>query len=84
MQCDCGVSTRPPQLVPLFRHINVQVDFRPECLDGGSAAGAFQAYFMSLMVRVDAAAAAQAFNFASDKTGLRSAFPDEPESVLIS
>jgi hypothetical protein len=38
---------------------------------------------MSLMVRVDAAATAQAFNIASDETGLRSAFSDEPESVVI-
>ena len=84
MQCDGGVSTRPPQLVPLFRHINVQLGFRPECLDCGATGDAFQAYFMSLMVRVNTAAAAQAFNFASDETGLGSTFSDEPESVVIS
>ena len=47
-------------------------------------ADAFQADFVSLMVRVDAAAAAKAFNIASDKTGCRSTFSDEPESVVIS
>ncbi len=84
MQCDCGMSTRLPQLVPLFRHINVQLGFRPECLDSALTADAFQAYFVSLMVRVDAAAAAKAFNIASDKTGCGSTFSDEPESVVIS
>ena len=84
MQCDCGMSTRLPQLVPLFRHINVQVDFRPECFDCGATTDAFQADFVSLMVRVDAAATAKAFNIASDETGFRSTFSDEPESVVIS
>jgi hypothetical protein len=78
------MSTRLPQLVPLFRHINTQVDFRPECLDCGATADAFQAYFISLMVRVDAVAAAKAFNIASEETGCRSPFSDEPESVVIS
>jgi len=84
MQCDCGMSTRLPQQVPRFGHIDVQVDFRPECLEGGSAAGAFQANFIALMARIDAAATAKAFNIASDETGRRSTFSDEPESVVIS
>ncbi len=84
MQCDRGMSARLPQLVPLFRHINVQLGFRPECLDRGATADAFQAYFVSLMVRVDAAAAAKAFNIASDETGCSSPFAHEPESVVIS
>jgi hypothetical protein len=78
------MSTRLPQQVPLLRHINVQLGFRPECFDGGATANAFQAYFISLVVRVDAAATAKALNIASDKTGFRSAFSDEPESVVIS
>jgi hypothetical protein len=78
------MSTRLPQLVPLFRHINVQFGFRPECLDSGLTAKAFQSYFISLMVRVDAAATAKALNIASDETGLRSTFSDEPDSVVIS
>ena len=84
MQRDCGMSTRLPQLVPFFRHINVQFGFRPECSDGGAAPDACQSYFVSLMVRVDAVAAAKAFNIAGDKTGLRSPFSDEPESIVIS
>ena len=84
MQCDCGMSTRLPQQVPLFRHINVQLGFRPECLDGALTADAFQADFIALMVRVDAAATAKAFNIASDKTGCGSTFSDEPEPVVIS
>jgi hypothetical protein len=78
------MSTRLPQLVPLFRHINVQLGFRPECLDGGATADACQTYFIPLMVRVDAVAAAKAFNIASEETGCRSPFSDEPESVVIS
>jgi hypothetical protein len=78
------MSTRLPQLVPFFRHINAQLSFRPECLDGSATADAFQAYFVSLMVRVDAAATAKAFNIASEETGCRSPFSDEPESVVIS
>jgi hypothetical protein len=78
------MSTSLPQQVPLFGHINVQVDFRPECLDSGLTAKAFQSYFISLKVRIDAAATAKAFNIASDKTGFRSTFSDEPESVVIS
>jgi hypothetical protein len=78
------MSTRLPQLIPLFRHIDVQLGFRPECLDGGAAPDACQAYFTSPMVRVDAAAAAKAFNMASNKTGCKSPFCDEPESVVIS
>lgn len=84
MQCDCGMTTCLPQQVPLFRHINVQLGFRPEFLDRGAAADAFQSYFMFLMVRVDAAAAADAFNIASDKAGFRRTFSNEPESVVIS
>jgi len=84
MHCDCGMSTRLPQLVPLFRHINVQFGFRPECLDGGATADAFEAYFSALMMRIDAAATAKAFNIASDKTGRRSPFSNEPESVVFS
>ena len=84
MQCDRGMGTRLPQLVPLFGHINVQLGFRPECLDGGATADAFQAYLVSLMVRVDAATTAKAFNIASDETGCSSPFAHEPESVVIS
>jgi hypothetical protein len=78
------MSARLPQLVPFFRHINVQLGFRPECLDRGATPDAFQAYFVSLMVRVDVAAAANAFNIASDETGCSSPFADEPESIVIS
>jgi hypothetical protein len=78
------MSTRLPQQVPLFGHIDIQVDFRPECLEGGSTANTFQADFLSLMVRIDAAATAKALNMTSDKTGFRSTFSDEPKSVIIS
>jgi hypothetical protein len=78
------MSTRLPQLAPPFRHINIQLGFRPERLDGGATANAFQPYFVSLMVWVDAAATAKAFNIASDETGFRSTFSDEPESIVIS
>jgi hypothetical protein len=78
------MSTRLPQLAPSFSHINIQLGFRPECLDGGATANAFQSYFVSLMVRVDAAVTSKAFNIASDETGFRSTFSDEPESVVIS
>ena len=68
------MSTRLPQLIPFFRHINVQLGFRPECLDGDATADTCQADFISLMVRVDAAATGKAFNIASVKTGFRSPF----------
>lgn len=71
MQCDCGMSTSLPQRVPLFGHMNVQVDFRSECLDSGLTAKAFQSYFISLKVRIDAAATAKAFNSARTKPALR-------------
>jgi len=78
------MSTCLPQLIPFFRHINVQLGFRPECLDGDATADACQSYFTSLMVRIDAAATAKAFNIASDKTGLGGPFSNEPESIVIS
>lgn len=84
MQGNDGVSTRSPQQVPFLGHINVHLGLRPECLDSGVTAATFQTDFALLQVRVYAAAAAEAFNIACDKTGARSTFSDEPKSVVIS
>jgi hypothetical protein len=83
-QChDRRMSTRPSQMTPMLRKINLQVGFRPEYLFD-AAAWACQCNVTLRSMCVYTATTRNTMNIASHKTGLRITHSYKPQAVCIS
>src|SRR5262245_33299910 len=78
------MSTCLPQSIPILGQIDIHFRFRPECLCPGTADLAFQANIPPVCLRVNSPSTNSTLNLGGNKSASTVAFPNEPESVIVS